>query len=53
MGDINGEMNYYLKNLKEIIKEEWNNTLSWKFHGNDLRANLVRSGLLDFFLKYL
>jgi len=53
MGDINGEMDYYIKKLKEIIKEEWNNTLSWKFHGNNLRANLVRSGLLDFFPEIL
>jgi len=53
MGDINGEMDYYIKNLKEKIKEEWNNTQSWKFHGNNLRANLVRSGLLDFFPEIL
>ncbi len=49
MGDINGEMEYYIKNLKEKIKDEWNKTLSWEFHGNNLQANLVRSGLLDYF----
>jgi len=53
MGDINGEMDYYIKDLKEKIKEEWSNTVSWKFHGNNLRANLVRSGLLDFFPEIL
>ena len=53
MGDINGEMDYYIKNLKEKIKEEWSNTVSWKFHGNNLRANLVRSGLVDFFPEML
>lgn len=53
MGDIYGEMDQYIKNLKKKIKEEWNNTLNWKFHGNNLRANLVRSGLLDFFPEIL
>ena len=45
----NEEMNHYLINLKEKIKEEWNNTQSWKFHGNNLRANLERSGLHEYF----
>ncbi len=45
----NGEMNRYLINLKENIKEEWNNTKNWNFHGNNLRANLERSGLLEYF----
>jgi hypothetical protein len=53
MGDINGEMDCYIENLKEIIKEEWDNTQSWKFHGNNLHANLVRSGLLDYFPEIL
>ena len=53
MDHINGEMDCYIKNLKENIKEEWSNTLNWKFHGNNLRANLIRSGLLDFFPERL
>ncbi len=53
MSGINGEIDYDIKNLKEKIKEEWNNTLSWKFHGDNLRANLVRSGLVDFFPEIL
>ncbi len=53
MGNVNGEMDFYIKNLKEKIKEEWNNTQSWRFHGNNLQANLVRSGLLEYFPEIL
>jgi len=45
----NGRMNQYLSNLKENIEKEWNNTQDWNFHGKDLRANLKRSGLLEYF----
>lgn len=45
----NGRMNQYLSNLKGNIEKEWNNTQDWNFHGNDLRANLKRSGLLEYF----
>ena len=45
----NGEINRYIIDLKENIKEEWNNTQNWNFHGNNLRANLERSGLLEYF----
>lgn len=51
MGTINGEMNRYLINLKENIKKEWNNTQNWNFHGNNLCANLERSGLQEFLLE--
>ncbi len=49
MGTNNGEMNRYLINLKENIKEEWSNTQNWIFHGNNLCANLERSGLQEYF----
>ncbi len=45
----NGEMNRYIINLNKNIKEEWNNTQNWNFHGNNLHANLERSGLLEYF----
>lgn len=45
----NGEMRHYLTNLKEDIEREWDNTQDWEFHGNNLRKNLKRSGLLEYF----
>jgi len=44
----NGGMRHYLTNLKEDIENEWINTQDWNFHGNDLRKNLKRSGLLEY-----
>ncbi|MBA7681956.1 hypothetical protein ES703_90301 [subsurface metagenome] len=45
----NGEIRHYLTNLKEDIEIEWHNTQDWNFHGSDLRKNLKRSGLLEYF----
>ena len=45
----NGEMRHYLTNLKEDIEREWDNIQDWEFHGNNLRKNLKRSGLLEYF----
>ena len=45
----NGVMRNYFTNLKEDIQKEWDNTQDWNFHGNDLRVNLKRSGLLEYF----
>ena len=45
----NGEMLPYIFDLKEKIKEEWNNTQNWSFHGDDLLKNLERSGILEYF----
>lgn len=48
--DINNrEMKQYLTSLKEDIEKEWKMTPNWIFHGNDLCANLKRSGLLEYF----
>ena len=51
MGNKNGEINHYIVNLNENIKEEWNNTQNWNFHGNNLLANLERSGLLEYYYE--
>jgi len=48
--DVNDkELRPYITNLSEDIKNEWDNTPDWKFHGNYLHANLKRSGLLEYF----
>ena len=48
--DVDDEkLRYYVNNLEKRINEEWKKTQDWKFHGNDLRKNLSRSGILEYF----